>query len=335
MTAHVPTPPPPPLSSPIVDMKADLSLNPSNSILKLSMRVIAVEEDIKKAHDNFKSLLIKKQLSQHPTAICKGVFARVWQSEVAVLNQLEAMGIRIIEAEDVTLDRIPPYVEVGRGNPAVPSFKVWFSLTPPESLTFNYTVSAKKLEINGAKSMILKHIDLLLQFLGNIADIQSQPTRRTNNEAVPKQHRKRPGEALTAILDDITSRPLDTKGTEMAALCDALLDHAISAPFTVVDGVAQGKKASVHKFNTAAAFIKDYISQHILGAAIPTGTWQHRVLQHAEHIKPARYGQHDASLGPRLAPDASAARISVRSFAGEVAKLAFYADRVACVHPRD
>ena len=117
--------------------------------------------------------------------------------------------------------------------------------------------------------------------------------------------------------------------------CRVRLDHAISAPFTVVDGVAQGKKASVHKFNTAAAFIKDYISQHILGAAIPTGTWQHRVLQHAEHIKPARYGQHDASLGPRLAPDASAARISVRSFAGEVAKLAFYADRVACVHPRD
>ena len=78
------TPPPPPLSSPIVDMKADFSLNPSNSILKLSMRVIAVEEDIKKAHDNFKSLLIKKQLSQHPNANCKGVFARAWQSEVAV-----------------------------------------------------------------------------------------------------------------------------------------------------------------------------------------------------------------------------------------------------------
>ena len=117
--------------------------------------------------------------------------------------------------------------------------------------------------------------------------------------------------------------------------CRVRLDHAISAPFTVVDGVAQGKKASVHKFNTAATFIKDYISQRILGAAIPTGTWQHRALQHAEHIKPARYGQHDASWGPRLARDASAARISVRSFAGEVAKLAFYADRVACVHPRD
>lgn len=174
-------------------MKADSTLSTSNPILKLSMRVISGEEDIKKAQDNFKSLLIRKQVSQHPNANCKGVFARAWQSEIAVLNQLEAMGIRIIEAEDVNLDRIPPYVDVGRGNPAVPSFKVWFSLTPPESLTFNYTVSAKKLEINGAKSMILKHIDLLLQFLGNIADIQSQRARRSNNEAVPKQHRKRAG----------------------------------------------------------------------------------------------------------------------------------------------
>ena len=159
--------------------------------LKLSMRVIAGEEDIKNAQEKFKSLLVKKQVSHHPNANCKGVFARAWQSDIAVLNQLEAMGIRVIEAEDVNLDRIPPYVEVGRGNPAVPSFKVWFSLTPPEPLTFNYTVSAKKLEINGAKNMILKHIDLLLQFLGNIADIQSQRARRATNEVAPKSHRKR------------------------------------------------------------------------------------------------------------------------------------------------
>ena len=84
--------------------------------------------------------------------------------------------------------------------------------------------------------------------------------------------------------------------------CRVRLDHAISAPFTVVDGVAQGKKASVHKFNTAATVIKDYISQHILGAAIPTGTWQHRVLQHAEYIKPAIHGHHNAALGPSPLP---------------------------------
>ena len=87
-----------------------------------------MDDGLQEARDAFNALLVKKQASQHANSNCKGVFARVWQSDIAVLNQLEETGVLVVEAEDVHVDRIPPYAKVGRGNPAVPSFKVWFCL---------------------------------------------------------------------------------------------------------------------------------------------------------------------------------------------------------------
>ena len=64
------TPPPPPLSMPTVGSRTDDVVS-STPTLKLSMRVIAGEEDIKNAQENFKSLLVKSKFPINQTPIAK------------------------------------------------------------------------------------------------------------------------------------------------------------------------------------------------------------------------------------------------------------------------
>ena len=114
--------------------------------------------------------------------------------------------------------------------------------------------------------------------------------------------------------------------------CRVRLDNFISSDFAdESNGVAQGKKASVHKFNTAASIVKDFIEESSIGVGIPSCKQCGLVLKQAHSISPANYDAHDIDTAFAYAPALAHSLQSTRAAAKVLATLPAHADRAAAV----
>ncbi|CAE8591305.1 unnamed protein product, partial [Polarella glacialis] len=109
------------------------------------------------------------------------VFATPAMSEQAVIEKLEAMGIKYLDPlPGVLVERFPPFVELTGSSAFMPIYKVVYSLTPMKTLNVEYNASdkgkpgSKQVALRGTQGMVRANINLFVQFFGRVADVAAQ-----------------------------------------------------------------------------------------------------------------------------------------------------------------
>jgi len=87
------------------------------------------------------------------------------------------------------------------------------------------------------------------------------------------------------LLDDILHRDQ----------CRVALADLYSSWLSFHGGIAQGRKSSVHMYNTAAVALRDIVLDASVGVSVPRDMWASRVLARAEDVAPCLYQGHSPS----------------------------------------
>ena len=94
------------------------------------------------------------------------------------------------------------------------------------------------------------------------------------------------------------------------------------------NGIAQGRKSSVHMYNRAAVALRDIVLDAAASVSVPTDMCSSRFLARVSHVVPCSYRCHSPTMTSLAADEIRTGKLALRDVATCVSTLEHHADRL-------